>query len=137
MLTLVSASLGVERLIELRNGIRPFLPEQFRIDLWYDNFPFSQFRIYEAESREEIRVTGRALNLHVPRPSWWQQATSGMEWVVDIDLQDRSRIGAGYIVPKYSKLNHLLAGEKDPSNRSEDSLPTRFRRMFDVPLTLL
>ncbi|MBM4429344.1 MAG: hypothetical protein FJ026_03225 [Chloroflexi bacterium] len=114
LLTLVSASIGVEKLIGLRDKLRPFLPEQFLFELWYDQFSFGRFRTHEPESREEVRTTGRTFSLHVPKPSWWQQARSGMEWVVDLDLQDRSRIGAGYIPPRYPKLNHLLAGKPDP-----------------------
>ncbi len=115
-LTLVSSSIGAERLIELRDKFRPFLSKKFRfIDLWHRQFPFGRFRMHEPEIREEIRLTGRTFSLRVPKPGWWERSRSGMEWVVDLDLQDRSRLyaGFGYIPPRFPGLNHLLAGKPD------------------------
>ncbi len=36
-----------------------------------------------------------------------------MEWVVDLQLQDYSRLGIKYIPPRFPRLNHLLDGEPD------------------------
>jgi hypothetical protein len=113
-LSLISASLGAQELVEIRDRFKPFVSDRFLIDLWYANFAFSRLRRYDLESKEEIRVTDRTFNLRPPKPSWSDQAQSGMEWVVDLDLRSRLIASNGYIPPKYPKLNHLLAREPEP-----------------------
>ena len=111
LITLVSASVDADGLSKLRDKLRPLLSGRFRIECWYDRFFFGRYRTYESKNRDEIRVAGRTLTLRVPKPSWGERARSGMQWVVDIDLQDPSRVGIGYIPPRFSKLNYLLARE--------------------------
>jgi len=115
VLTLASAGLDAEELIKLRDRLRPLLPESILVDLWHDRFRFARFRATHIETSEEVRVTGRRLDLTLPRPSWWEKARSGMAWVADVQLGGHSITGPGkgYIPPRYPRLNYLLAGEPD------------------------
>ena len=112
-LILVSASVNAQELATIEDRFKPLLQDQFLVDLWYRNFSFSKVQRYESRHKEENRVTGRTLNIRPPRPGWWDQSQTGMEWVIDLDLRSHPLVGDGYIPPKYPKLNHVLAGEPE------------------------
>ena len=112
-LTLVSATVNKRRLVRLRDRLKALLKEQFEVvNVWHANFSISQFQAYETESREEIVAENRVFAFKSPVPTFGERTRSGMEWVVDVDFRERARPGRGYIPPRYSKLNCLLAGER-------------------------
>ena len=73
---------------------------------------FNRYRVHELEAREEVRASARTLVMRVPQAGWWQYCRSGQSWMMDVDLRDSSRLGSGFIPPRYPGLNHLLAGER-------------------------
>jgi SRSO17 transposase len=76
-----------------------------------------QVEVLPALSMANIRLLLRAA-MPLPQPTPEEAVTLVVEHLVNRTRSRRSRL-------------------KRQSNRSEGSLPTRFRRMFDVPLTLL
>jgi hypothetical protein len=111
-LNITSANVAKDELIQIRDNLKTYLPDRIKmVDIWYDHFSFGRFRMHEPERREEIRFSGRALSLRTPKPKAENHIRGGAEWIVDIDLIDRSRFGSGFIPPRYSNLNHTLAGK--------------------------
>lgn len=115
-LTLVSATVGKARLVRLRDRLKPLLAERFKVvNVWYDCFCTEQFRAYEKERREQIELEDRTILLRKPFPSFEEYIRSGMEWVVDMDFQERGQPEKGFIPPTYPELTHLLSGRPSDS----------------------
>jgi hypothetical protein len=123
-LTIVTAGIDAERLKVLKEQVRARLKRQMVIDIWYSGFRFGQMRMHEASNLEEVRMTGRTIALRLPKPSWLNKPSSGMEWVVDMQLS-YSRHGVKYIPPRFSLLNHLL--DKKPDQLQVQSYGYRIR----------
>lgn len=114
-LTLASATVNRRRLVRLRDRLKPLLAERFKIvEFLHDCFSIERFRAYETQIHEEIVLENRTFTFRKLLPSFAEYMRSGMEWVIDIDFQERGHAGNGFIPPVYPKLAHLLSGE--PSN---------------------
>jgi hypothetical protein len=114
-MTLASATLGKQRLLNLKKRLKPYLNGGIRhVDVWFDGFGMRPLRVFDREGREELMYEDRQFRLKIPEPSFADQIRNG-EWVVDVRLGDGGRHKpSSFLPPTYPGLGALLSGNPDP-----------------------
>lgn len=111
-ITLASASISVEDLIRIKERFNPLLAKVFQfVDIWFDQFYFTQFRAHQVEQVIEIKYSGQEMMIPIHKSDWGEKVRSDAEWVADIDLSDSSKPLGSFIPPRYHGLNYLLSGK--------------------------
>jgi hypothetical protein len=113
-MTLASATLGKQRLLNLRKRLKPYLNGVIRhVDVWFDGFGMKPLRVFDTEGREELIFEDRQFRLKIPEPRFADQIRNG-EWVVDVRLGDGSRHkSSSFLPPIYPGLSALLSGNPE------------------------
>jgi len=111
---LVSATIGKESLIDLRNRLKGQLSGVYScINIQYEGFYIPQTRYYENQLSHELTLRENTFSLRSSQPSFaeYLRSPNDGKWIIDIDFQAKT----AFIPPHHSGRANLLALTNPPA----------------------
>lgn len=115
---LVNADADLQPLREVRQRLKPFLPDRFKnVDLKSCNFESYFPKVYDRIIEQQVRIEGRKRTFAVPELDLAVSTQKTTGWIVELDLAPQWLVREGFLPSKFPDMPNLL---------SEGSI-TRFR----------